>query len=172
MFFIFLLEEGVKNGPREGAFHVFHFFFFSFFPCLFFLEKKLLLFLFPCIPSENFHCWQKYQSLIVDVSSVVGAPWRCGVMTTQAGIGLGRLLGGEHASTPQSGVEAPRLLKRSLPRLYYCFVLNMLPFLKSRNPQSLPHTDARIRPSKNSSAHGVPEFSCLVELVCRPHQAR
>ena len=37
-----------------------------------------------------------------------------------AGIGLGRLLGREHASTPQSGVEAPRLLKRSLPRLYYC----------------------------------------------------
>ena len=40
-----------------------------------------------------------------------------------AGIGLGRLLWGEHASTPQSGVEAPRLLKRSLPRLYYCCVL-------------------------------------------------
>ena len=35
-------------------------------------------------------------------------------------IGLGRLLGEEHASTPQSGVEAPRLLKRSLPRLYCC----------------------------------------------------
>ena len=32
-----------------------------------------------------------------------------------AGIGLGRLLGGKHVSTPQSGVEAPRLLKRSLP---------------------------------------------------------
>ena len=33
-------------------------------------------------------------------------------MTTQGGIaviGLGRLLGREHASTPQSGVEAPRL---------------------------------------------------------------
>ena len=48
---------------------------------------------------------------------------RCGVLTTQggtAGIGLGRLLGREHASTPQSGVEAPRLLKRSLPRLYCC----------------------------------------------------
>ena len=28
---------------------------------------------------------------------------------------MGRLLGGEHASTPQSGVEAPSLLKRSLP---------------------------------------------------------
>ena len=35
---------------------------------------------------------------------------------------MGRLLGGEHASTPQSGVEAPRLLKRSLPRLYYVVV--------------------------------------------------
>ena len=30
------------------------------------------------------------------------------------------LLGREHASTPQSGVEATRLVKRSLPRLYYC----------------------------------------------------
>ena len=58
-----------------------------------------------------------------DVSSVVGAPWRCGVLTTwggTAGIRLGRLHGGGHDSTPQSGVEAPRLLKRSLPRLYYC----------------------------------------------------
>ena len=27
---------------------------------------------------------------------------------------------GEHASTPQSGVDAPRLLKRSFSRLYYC----------------------------------------------------
>ena len=33
-----------------------------------------------------------YHSLTVDVSSVVGAPWRCGVLTTAggiAGIGLG-----------------------------------------------------------------------------------
>ena len=33
---------------------------------------------------------------------------------------------GEHASTSQNGVEAPRLLTRSLPRLYYdccCYVL-------------------------------------------------
>ena len=29
-------------------------------------------------------------------------------------------VGREHASTLQSGVEAPRLLKRSLPRLYFC----------------------------------------------------
>ena len=33
---------------------------------------------------------------------------------------VGRVLGREHASTHQSGVEAPRLLKRSLPRLYCC----------------------------------------------------
>ena len=41
-----------------------------------------------------------HQGLTKDVSSVVGAPWRCGVFTTLggiAGIGLGRLLGGEHA---------------------------------------------------------------------------
>ena len=38
-------------------------------------------------------------------------------------IGLGRLLGGEHASTPQSGVEAPRLLKRSLPGCIIVVVL-------------------------------------------------
>ena len=47
-------------------------------------------------------------------------------MTTKggiAGIWLGRLHGREHASTPQSGVEAPRLLKRSLPRLYYIVVV-------------------------------------------------
>ena len=34
---------------------------------------------------------------------MVGAPWRCGVLTTLggiAGIGLGRLLGREHASSP------------------------------------------------------------------------
>ena len=53
-----------------------------------------------------------YQGLTKDVSSVVGAPWRCGVLTTQggiAGIGLGRLLGGEHESTLQewSGGSSP-----------------------------------------------------------------
>ena len=39
-----------------------------------------------------------YWCLTKDVSSVVGAPWRCGVLTTSggiAGIGLGRLLEGE-----------------------------------------------------------------------------
>ena len=93
-------------------FHVFHFFHFS-------EEKSFFSSFFLALLSNIFYCWRQFQSLTV--SSVVGAPWRCGVLMTQggiAGIGLGRLLGGEHASTPQSGVEAPRLLKRSLTRLY------------------------------------------------------
>ena len=36
---------------------------------------------------------------------------------------VGPPAGGEHASTPKSGVEAPRLFKRSLTRLYYCLLL-------------------------------------------------
>ena len=90
-----------------------------------FLRKKFLPF-FLVFLSNTSYCWHQYQGLTKDVSSVVGAPWRCGVLTTSggiAGIGLGRLLGGEHASTPQSGVEAPRLLKRSLPRWYYLLLL-------------------------------------------------
>ena len=66
------------------------------------------------------------QGLTKDVSSVVGAPWRCGVFTTQGGvggIGLGRLLGGEHASTPQSDVEAPRLLKTEPPQIVLLLLL-------------------------------------------------
>ena len=41
-------------------------------------------------------------SLSKDVSSVVGAPWRCGVLTTKggkAGFGLGHSLVGEHDSS-------------------------------------------------------------------------
>ena len=41
-----------------------------------------------------------------DVSSVVGAPWRCGVLTTwggRAGIGLGHLLGREQL--PRFGLK-------------------------------------------------------------------
>ena len=90
-----------------------------------FSEEKVSSFLFSCISFKYFYCWHQYQSLTV--SSVVGAPWRCGVLTTKggiAGIGLGRLLGGKHASTPQSGVEAPRLLKRSLSRCIIVVVVS------------------------------------------------
>ena len=52
----------------------------------------------------------QYPSFTFDVSSVVGAPWRCGVLTTHggtAGIGSGHQPGREHDSTPRRGVEAP-----------------------------------------------------------------
>ena len=69
--------------------------------------------------------------LLFDVSSVVGAPWRCGVLTTQggkAGIGLAHLPGRQHSMTQLSRVGW-RLLaahahrperQRSVPRLDYC----------------------------------------------------
>ena len=78
------------------------------------------------------------RGLTKDVSSEVGAPWRCGAMTTwggTAGIRLFHLLGREHDPTSQSGVEAPRLLKRSLSRLCYCccVVVVLLLFLTMVN---------------------------------------
>ena len=93
---------------------------FSFF--LFPFSISFSNFFFSCISFKKFRCWHWSQSLTADVSSVGGAPWRC-VLTTykgRAGIGLGHLLGREHDSTHHSGVEAPRLLKRSLPG---CIVL-------------------------------------------------
>ena len=43
--------------------------------------------------------------------------------------------------------------------------INMLPFMRTWNPQSLPYMNARWT-LKNSSAHRTLEFFCLVELVC------
>ena len=40
-----------------------------------------------------------------------------------AGIGLGHLLGREHDSTPQSGVEAPRLLKKEPLQIVFSLLL-------------------------------------------------
>ena len=109
------------GGVSCSSFLSFSFSWILFFSFLFLLFKCFSCFFFSFFLYffHMFYCWHYYQSLTV--SSVVGAPWRCGVLTTWsgvAGIGLGRLLGREHASTPQSGVEAPRMLK--LPRLYCC----------------------------------------------------
>ena len=99
--------------------HFFHFLIFlMFFICFsFFLEKKVSSFLFfqICfIAGIGVRVWlfPPWSVLHGDVVSDdmgrdswdwVGPPaWR------------------EHASTPQSGVGAPRLLKRSLSRMYYC----------------------------------------------------
>ena len=89
----YVFEPSREGLPLRGIFSFFSFVFFKF---VIFFEKY-----FP--KCSLFFCFSK------DVSSVVGAPWRCGVLTTQsgiAGIGLGHLLGREHDSTPQSGVEA------------------------------------------------------------------
>ena len=92
------------------------------------------LFLENCVSSLFFFLnicrfWHLYQGLTKDVSSVAGVPWRCGVLTTQggtAGIGLGRLFGREHPSTPQSGLEAPRLLKTEPPQIRLLLLLLFL----------------------------------------------
>ena len=90
-------------------FHVFHFSFFhififhilSFFhfPSLFFFFFFLFFsFPFPLPFPTSFSFFFSFALVlkICTVSSVVGAPWRCGVLTTKggiAGIGLDRLLG-------------------------------------------------------------------------------
>ena len=89
---IFLHENSISgprwtvgSGPFEGLprFHVFHLSFsFFLFPSF---EKCFFIFL-----SNICRCWHEYQILTFDVSSIVGAPWRCAVLTAQGGIaGLG-----------------------------------------------------------------------------------
>ena len=128
-------------------FHVFPFslgFLYSLFQFLFFSFKHVSL--------------HQYQSLTVDVSSVIGAPWRCGVLTTWsgvAGIGYGHLLGREHDSTPQSGVEAPLLIKRSLSSLYYCGCCRCGGF---RQMCSLCRQSARILKNRTP----LPDIQCFL----------
>ena len=85
--------------------------------CFFDLIRQIL---------SNFcRCKHLYLGSPKDVSSMVGAPWRRGVLATwsgRAGIGVGHLLRRNHDSTPQSGVEAPRLFKLFLWLLLVCVV--------------------------------------------------
>ena len=108
--------EGRGGGVRHGPAFMFFISLFSTFLKMFLFSSFFLIFL-----PNIFHCQHWYQSLTVDVPVVSGAPSNCGVLTTQGGkvgFGLGHQPGREHASTPQR--EAPRLLKRSLPRMDYC----------------------------------------------------
>ena len=84
------------------------FLFFHFYNFSILFSKIVFLFLFQI-------CFIASIGIRVSLYSVVGAPWRCGVLTIEGGIGLGHLLGREHDSTPQSGVEAPRLVKGASP---------------------------------------------------------
>ena len=87
---------------------------FPFFPTFFFSRflSFLLRFIFSFFSflfTSSFFDFLMFFIFFFHFSAEVGAPWRCGILTTQggtAGIGLGRLLGGEHASTLQSGVGA------------------------------------------------------------------
>ena len=64
-------------------------FIFFIFHCVHVLHVFSLIF--RMLLSNLFHCWHQYQSLTADVSSVVGAPWRCGVLTANGGVaGVGR----------------------------------------------------------------------------------
>ena len=82
---ISLASSHVKNqffGPISGGTPLGPLFLSMFFHFLLssFLKKKVTSFLFFVFLSNIFYCWRQYQSLTV--SSVVGAPWRCGVLTT------------------------------------------------------------------------------------------
>ena len=109
--------------PLRPLFLFFPFLFFSSFFFFFFLDLVLLFFPFSFLKNvflffyflasvSEFNCFLRSRC-----SMEMRCPDDIGRVT---GIGLGRLLGGEHASTPQSGVYAPRMLKRRLTRLYYC----------------------------------------------------
>ena len=94
-------------------------FLFSFF---IFAKEKVSSFLFSCISFKYFLLLAVVSEFNCFLRSRCSMEMWCpdDIGRDSWDLGLGRLLGGEHASTPQSGVEAPRLLKQSLPRLYYC----------------------------------------------------
>ena len=107
----------------------------SCFSFLIFSFSQFFVFLENCVSAFLFFFWiyaassLSIQSLTKDVSSVVGVPWSCGVLTTWggiAGIGLGRLLGREHDSTPHNGVEDPRLLKTELLQIVFFLLFETL----------------------------------------------
>ena len=95
--FLGLGGQAVRKGRIEGDFSFA--FFISFVTFSIFVSSWKYVPFFSCLTFRPWH-----QS--IDVSSVVGAPWRCGALTTwgwTAGIGLGHPLGREHDSTPKSG---------------------------------------------------------------------
>ena len=144
---------------------------FSCFPLFLFSLFKQKMFLFF---SFSFHCQHQYQNLTTDVSSVVGAPWRCGVLTTYggiAGIGLGGPACLEEAmiQLPRSGAEPPRLLKRSLSRLCYCCCFGHM-FTESQCSCQQATTESIVQePSmtKNSSPSRAPKTGAQLQTSWR-----
>ena len=86
------------------------------------MKKKFLLFFFLVFLSSIFYCWHLASEFNCFLRCRCSMEMWCpdDIGRDSWDLGWAACLGGEHASTPQSGVEAPRLLKRTLPRLYYC----------------------------------------------------
>ena len=91
--------------------------------------------------------------------------------------GSGHLLGRKHDSTPQGGVEAPRLLKRSLSRLYDCCcgkrdLEHLAPTLRQHfSSHTAPSCEGRLRLQQHNKApqehlqDGVPRCACQLNLA-------
>ena len=114
----FLSRLGEEEVHLWGLFSFFSFFlmFFFFFKKKIFPISLFLIFFFEKCVSFFFYVFAAssflYQGFTKDVSSVVGAPGRCGVLTTQggiAGIGLATYLG-------ESMIQLPRVEWRLLAR--------------------------------------------------------
>ena len=115
-FFVFFL-------PFIFSFFLFFLFISSFFDFLMFFH-----FLSSCISFKYFFCWRSSQSLTV--SSVVGAPWRCGVPDD---IGRDRwdwvgpaCLGESMLQLPRVGGGAPSPVKTEPPQIVLLLLLLML----------------------------------------------
>ena len=103
-------------------FIIFCFFFFDVFNFLFsfFQKAKVSSFLFSCISFKYFLLLALVSEFNCFLCSRCSMEIWCPDDIGRDNWDWGRLPGRERASAPQSGVEAPRLLKRSLPRLYCC----------------------------------------------------
>ena len=84
-FFFLKKNRPVSVGPLEASFPIFPSFLSSFFFSLFFsFSFSWIMFFFSFFLKKVFLSFllfqHLYQGLAKDVSSVVGAPWRCGVL--------------------------------------------------------------------------------------------
>ena len=115
--------DRVKNGPIDGDFvFMFSFSFFFFHDCFFFEKMSSLFSCISCkhvsllalVPNFNNRCFVRgRRPMVMWCADDIGRDsW---------GLGWAAWSGESMIQLPQSGVEALRLLKRSLPRLYCCY---------------------------------------------------
>ena len=104
-----------------SCFSFFFLFFFFFFFCVY-LEKSFFFHVFSRFFATSSICIRVQLLKFPPKSVLRGDVVSCRNRAGKLGLGwaTGPPTGREHDSPPQSGVEAPRLLKRSLSRLYFC----------------------------------------------------